>query len=176
MAPKETPMPAATNKADLLAVTQKEFAKLDALLDSVPPQARLAPDPDAEGTTLKDIVGHRAAWIDLFLGWYRQGQTGAQVPMPAPGYKWNELKRFNADLRVAQAEMGWQDARALLHRNHEHLLAFIRGLGDDGLYAAPMQGGGNAWPPGRWAEAAGASHYRSAAKYIRSRLRAPANA
>jgi len=30
-----------------------------------------------------------------------------------------------------------------------------------------MQGANNDWTTGRWAEAAGPSHYRSAAKFIR---------
>jgi hypothetical protein len=35
-----------------------------------------------------------------------------------------------------------------------------------------MKGGGNKWTTGRWAEASGASHYRSAAKYVRACLKA----
>ncbi len=165
-------MPAATNKADLRTITEKEFAKLEALLDSVAVSARLAPDSKADGTTLKDIVGHRAAWIDLFVGWYEQGQAGQPVDIPAPGYKWNQLKQFNADLRQKQASLGWDAARALLRDNHARLLDFIDRHDDAALYGAPMPGGGNAWPAGRWAEAAGPAHYRSAAKYIRARLRA----
>ncbi|SDY73591.1 ClbS/DfsB family four-helix bundle protein [Citreimonas salinaria] len=167
-------MPAATSKSDLRDTIAREFDKLDALLDRVPAEARLAPDPEADGMTPKDVVGHRAAWIDLFLGWYAQGQAGAKVAIPAPGYKWNELKRFNADLRAAQADMTWDEARALLRDNHARLMAFIDAHDDATLYGGPMQGGGNDWTPGRWAEAAGPSHYRSAAKYIRARLRAPA--
>lgn len=165
-------MPAATNKSDLRAVTVKDFAKLEALLDRVPPGARLVPDTQADGTTLKDIVGHRGHWITLFLGWYADGQRGKDVALPAPGYKWNDLKRFNADLRKAQADLNWQDACGLLRNGQAQLLQFIDALDDAALYGAPMRGGNNHWPPGRWAEAAGASHYRSAAKYIRARLRA----
>lgn len=165
-------MPAATNKTDLRAVSEKEFAKLTALLDHVPAPARLAPDEDADGATLKDIVGHRAHWIALFLGWYADGQAGKPVHFPAEGYKWNDLKRYNADLRMAQAGLSWQAARAALERNHARLTDFIDSHDDAALYGGPMQGANNNWTPGRWAEAAGPSHYRSAAKYIRARLRA----
>ncbi|KUF12773.1 ClbS/DfsB family four-helix bundle protein [Pseudoponticoccus marisrubri] len=165
-------MPAAKDRAALRAVTEKEFAKLEALLDRVPEAARLVPDAGADGASLKDIVGHRAHWIGLFLDWYAQGQAGEAVEIPAPGYKWNALKRFNADLRAAQADLGWQAARDLLRRNHARLMEFIDRHDDASLYGGPMAGGGNAWTTGRWAEAAGASHYRSAAKYIRTRLRA----
>ena len=165
-------MPAATNKADLLAVTDKEFAKLTKLLDTVPVPARNAPDPKAEGTTLKDTIGHRAHWIALFLGWYADGQAGNDVFFPAEGYKWSDLKRYNADLRAAQVGLDWDAARAMLANNHAKLLDFINGHDDAALYGGPMKGANNKWTPGRWAEAAGPSHYRSAAKYIRARLKA----
>lgn len=162
----------ATCKEDLLSVTKAEYAKLVTALDRVPFDARLAPDPEADGTTLKDILGHRAHWITLFLGWYAAGQRGEQPALPAPGYKWNELKRYNADLREAQADLTWDAARALLAENHLALLDLIKRLNDAALYGAPMPGGNNKWTTGRWAEAAAPSHYRSARKYIRTRLKA----
>lgn len=162
-------MPAATNKAALLAVTDKEFAKLAGLLDTVSEAEALAVDDD--GIAIKDIVGHRAHWIGLFQTWYRIGQSGETPDLPAPGYKWNELKRYNADLRRAQAGLTWDAAQADLRDAAAALRAFLEARDNAALYGGPMPGGGNAWTTGRWAEAAGASHYRSAAKYIRARLR-----
>lgn len=40
---------------------------------------------------------------------------------------------------------------------------------------APMRGGGSDWTTGRWAEAAGASHRRSAARWVRGSLGADAS-
>ena len=161
-------MPAQTKTA-LLDVTRKERAKLLALLDRVPDDTALAKDGD--DISIKDIVGHRAHWIDLFLGWWRDGQAGAEVHFPAPGYKWTELPRYNAALRATQADMGWPEARAFLTDRMDALETFIDGQKEDALYAAPMKGARNNWTTGRWAEAAGPSHYRSAAKYIRARLK-----
>lgn len=166
-------MPAATTKADLLAVTRKEWERLAALVAEIPDWVALA--KDAEDTSIKDIVGHRAHWIELYFGWWEDGEAGRPVALPAPGYKWNELKRYNADLRAAQAHLGWDETRALLAGKHGALMAFLKARSEDELYGAPMKGGNNAWPTGRWAEAAGASHYRSAAKYIRARLKEAGN-
>ncbi|MDJ1006693.1 MAG: ClbS/DfsB family four-helix bundle protein [Paracoccaceae bacterium] len=163
-------MPAATTRAELIAVAEKEYTKLQALLDTIPDGAALVPDDD--DTSIKDVIAHRAHWIDLFLGWYADGLAGREVALPAPGYKWNDLKRYNADLRAAQADLGWAEAVEMLAASHAKLMAFIDAHDDTALYGAPMKGGNNRWPPGRWAEAAGPSHYRSAAKYIRARLRA----
>lgn len=160
----------ARSRDELLAVCEKEYAKLETLLDKVPEPLRLETDDD--DTSLKDIVGHRAHWIELFLGWYRDGLAGRDVQFPAPGYKWNELKRYNADLRTAQKDLGWEEVRDMLAVNHRKLMGLITETGDEALYSGPMKGARNDWAAGRWAEAAGPSHYRSAAKYIRQRLRA----
>lgn len=89
-------MPAAVNKAELLAVTAGEFDKLALLLDRVDGELALVKDDD-DGS-IKDIVAHRAHWIGLFLGWYDDGLAGKKVYFPAEGHRWNELKRHNADL------------------------------------------------------------------------------
>lgn len=161
---------AATDKAGLLDITGLEWLKLAALIDRIEDDVALA--KDADDTSIKDVIAHRAHWIDLFLGWYRDGQAGKDVAFPAPGYKWNELDRYNADLRAAQSGLDWPGAQAMLVDRKVALVNFINGLDDSALYGGPMKGARNAWPPGRWAEAAGASHFRSAAKYIRARLKA----
>ncbi len=160
----------AKTKTDLKIVTQKEFTKLSRLMDGLADAVAL--NKDADDTSIKDVVGHRAHWIDLFLGWYADGLAGKKVFFPAEGYKWNDLKRYNADLRAQQADMTWPEAQQMLTQAHDRLKSFIDSHSDAALYGGPMQGANNAWTPGRWAEAAGPSHFRSASKYIRSRLRA----
>jgi len=159
---------AATTKADLIAVTQKEWAKLSKLVGMVDATAAMKP---VDGTSIKDVIGHRAHWIDLFLGWYADGLAGKPVFFPAKGYKWNDLKRYNADLRARQAQMDWPEVQALLQANCDRLLAFMEAQSEDALYGGAMKGANNAWTPGRWAEAAGPSHFRSAAKFIRAALK-----
>ncbi|MCK0120916.1 ClbS/DfsB family four-helix bundle protein [Loktanella sp. F6476L] len=161
---------AATNKAELLDITQKEFRKLGKVIGSVDPAA--ATRKDENDTSIKDVIAHRAHWIDLFVGWHADGQAGKKVYFPAKGYKWNDLKRYNADLQATQADLDWDDAVKFLQARYEKLLDFINTHSDEQLYAEPMKGANNAWPTGRWAEAAGPSHFRSAAKYLRARLKA----
>ena len=133
---------AATTKDALLHVTDAEWAKLSALLASIPHAAVL--QPDDEGTTIKDIVGHRAHWIDLFLGGYHDGQAGREVHFPAPGYKWSDLKAYNIKLRADQAGLGWQDGCKMLEDRHAGLRAFISAHDNGALYGGKMKGGRNA--------------------------------
>lgn len=162
---------AAKTKSELTAVTLKEFEKLDKLCTSV--DAPTAMKKREEDTSIKDVIAHRAHWITLFLGWYADGLAGKAVYFPAEGYKWNDLKCYNADLRTRQADLDWPQAVELLRKQYQTLLAFIAENSEDALYGGPMQGANNAWTPGRWAEAAGPSHFRSAAKFIRACLRNP---
>ncbi|MEM6747990.1 MAG: ClbS/DfsB family four-helix bundle protein [Pseudomonadota bacterium] len=162
-------MPAAMSRGELLAKTEKDFWKLSTLLDKI--DAGTALIKDADDTSIKDVVGHRAHWIELFLGWYESGLAGEEVYFPAKGYKWNQLKQYNADLRAKQSRLSWKKAKETLQASHEKLLGFIGVRSDHELYGGPMLGANNSWTPGRWAEAAGPSHYRSAAKYIRGRLK-----
>ncbi|MEM9514624.1 MAG: ClbS/DfsB family four-helix bundle protein [Actinomycetota bacterium] len=162
-------MASAVSRAELLAVARKEFDSLNALLDRVGGEFALVKDED--DTSIKDIVAHRAHWISLYLGWYHDGLAGQEVHFPAAGYKWNDLKRYNADLRAQQVHLGWYDACSQLRHAHADLMEFVDTHSEDDLYGGPMAGANNRWTAGRWAEAAGPSHYRSASKYIRRRLR-----
>lgn len=163
-------MPAATTKQELQAVTKKEYYKLDRLLSNI--DAKTATSKDDDSTSIKDTVAHRAHWIGLFIGWYTDGLAGKEVFFPAEGYNWGDLKRYNADLRTAQEDLDWGSARSSLEVANQQLVSFIEAHADANLYGGPMAGANNSWTPGRWAEAAGPSHYRSAAKYIRGRLKA----
>ncbi|SIN60674.1 hypothetical protein SAMN02745824_0718 [Parasphingorhabdus marina DSM 22363] len=160
---------AATNKAELLQISQIEFQKLSRLIAPITTEQALKKDD--ESTSIKDVVSHRAHWITLFLGWYADGLAGKTVYFPAKGYKWNDLKRYNSDLRLAHKDVSWSEARKMLAESDEKLADFIQTHTDSELYGGPMAGAHNNWTPGRWAEAAGPSHYRSAGKYIRSRLK-----
>ena len=160
---------AASNKSELLDVTEKEFAKLSKMLEGI--ATKQAMKKRDENTSIKDVIGHRAHWIELFLGWYRDGKAGRKVYFPAKGYKWNQLKDYNQKLRAEQADLSFVDAKKKLNINHKKLIRFIKSQSNNELYASAMQGANNDWTPGRWAEAAGPSHYRSACKYIRQCLK-----
>jgi hypothetical protein len=159
---------ACTNRTDLIDLTLKKYAKLTKLIAPLDEtQANLS----IEGTSIKGVISHRAHWIDLFLGWYKDGMAGKTVYFPAKGYKWSDLKRYNADLRKRQTHLDWAAAVAAFQDDHDRLVQFLTEKLHSELYVSPMYGAYNNWTPGRWAEAAGPSHYRSAAKFIRLVLR-----
>lgn len=86
-------MPAATTRAGLIAITGKEYARLDRLLDGLD-EAGL--QEVAHDTSVRDVIADRAHWIGPFPGWHGDGMAGRAVELPAPGYRRNELTRDNA--------------------------------------------------------------------------------
>ena len=159
---------AATNRDELLAIAEKEFAKLVKLLDGLEEGLPDRADAANDGLSIKQIIAHRAHWIGLFFVWYEGGKAGEDVQTPAPGYKWNQLKPYNAKLHEASRDRAWADIRRELEDGHARLMAFIGAHDDAALYTKHLYPWMNDWTLGRWAEASGPSHYRSAAKVIRS--------
>ena len=157
---------AATTKDDLIALTEKEFEKLQKNLADVDDALATTPHPE-DGVTIKDTVLHRVHWINLFFKWYKDGKAGKEVAVPAPGYKWNQLKEYNAKIREETRDVSWASARDRLKRGHKKLVKLLNELDDKALYGKSPYDWTNKWTLGRWAESSGPSHYRSAAKYIR---------
>lgn len=163
-------MPAALNRTDLIAITKLEFAKLGKTLKDI--DANLADKAaEADEATVKDTIAHRTHWIDLFLGWYQRGLAGESVQTPAEGYKWNQLKAYNAKVRAEMRPVPWAKVQDDFNAAHLRLLTLIEGLDDPALYTKHVYSWMNNWTLGRWAEASGASHYRSANAYIRKIIR-----
>lgn len=162
-------MPAATSKSGLLTVTRQEFSKLTALIGPLSEATALF--QDNEDICIRDVIVHRAHWIDLFMGWVDDGKAGREVHIPAKGYNWGQIKAYNNRVRAEHADMRWSEAQGWLHDQHAALLKLILSMSDEELYGAPMPGQ-TRWTTGRYAEASGASHYRSAGRYVRAQLRA----
>ena len=162
-------MTAARNRADLIAVSNAEYARLRKLIDPIPEAAALP--RDAEGWSIRDIIAHRTHWLGLFFSWTAGGEAGEDVQTPAPGYKWNQLTAYNEAVRAASAGSDWAQVQSDMEAAHLRLMACIEASSDERLYTCHLYPWMNDWPLGRWAEAAGASHYRSAAKAIRKMLR-----
>lgn len=163
-------MPAATNAQDLLAVFDKELARLQKTLDGVD-EAMASRHTADDAVTIKGVIAHRTHWIGLFFDWYADGVAGKTVETPAPGVKWNQLKAYNAPIYEAANGRRWSDLRAEFDAATARLRAFIAESDDALLYEPGLYDWMNTWTIGRWAEASGPSHFRSANSYIRKVLR-----
>ena len=163
-------MPAATNKSELLAVFDKDLAKLRKTLSEVDEDTSAATVP-GDSTTIKGILAHRTHWMGMFHLWYEDGVAGREVFVPAKGYKWNQLKAYNAPLYSRGDKTPWADLVADFDAACAKLRAFIEDHDDHELYASGIHAWTGKWTLGRYAEASGPSHFRSANAYIRKALK-----
>ncbi|MCR9121570.1 MAG: ClbS/DfsB family four-helix bundle protein [Phyllobacteriaceae bacterium] len=163
-------MPAATNAQELLAAFDRDLAKLQKTLDGVD-EAMASRHTAADAVTIKGVIAHRTHWIGLFFDWYEGGVAGETVETPAPGVKWNQLKAYNAPIYEAANGRPWSELRSEFDAAAARLRAFIAENGDDLLYVKGLYPWMNNWTIGRWAEASGPSHFRSANTHIRKVLR-----
>ncbi len=160
----------AGSKSRLIEVTQDEFALLAAALKEI--DCDLANLADEDGNTIKTIIAHRAHWVELFLNWHFESQLGQKIQVPAEGFKWSQLRAYNSILKAQHDVLNWHDVQLSLKLNHAKLLSLIEELTDGQLYGAPMAGTNSKWTIGRFAEANGASHYRSALRFVKLQLKA----
>jgi hypothetical protein len=163
-------MPAATSKSELLDVFDKELAKLRKTLDEIDEQKADLSAPD-DPTKIKGIIAHRTHWIGMFHRWYEDGVSGREVFVPAKGYKWNQLKEYNARLYAEADRKAWDELLSDFDAACSKLRTLIEALDESELYGAGAHSWTGKWTLGRYAEALGPSHFRSAASYIRKTLR-----
>tara|TARA_Y100000815_G_C13144550_1_gene425632 strand:- start:128 stop:634 length:507 start_codon:yes stop_codon:yes gene_type:complete len=164
-------MVAATNKTELLAVFDGELARLRQTLASVDEQTSTLSSPE-DTTTIKGIIAHRTHWMGLFHQWFEDGVAGREVSVPAKGYKWNQLKAYNAPLYLKGNDTPWADLLREFETACKKLRSFIASREDHDLYAQGVYAWTGKWTLGRYAEASGPSHFRSANTCIRKTLRA----
>lgn len=163
-------MPAATNKTDLLAVFDKDLAKLYKTLDGIDETRSGLSTPDDE-TTIKGVIAHRTHWMGMFHTWYEGGLAGREVHVPAKGYKWNQLKVYNSTLYAKGDATPWVELLSDFETACAKLRHFIEAQSDADLYTPGAFAWTGKWTLGRFAEASGPSHFRSANTYIRKALR-----
>ncbi|MCD1634154.1 ClbS/DfsB family four-helix bundle protein [Martelella mediterranea] len=164
-------MPAATNKSELLAVFDKDLAKLRKTLDAVDEDTSTLSAPD-DAVTVKGIIAHRTHWMGMFHRWYEDGVAGREVFVPAKGYKWNQLKAYNAPVYAKGDETPWPDLLSAFDAACDRLRSFIVARDHHELYTDGVYTWTGRWTLGRYAEATGPSHFRSANSYIRKALKA----
>nr|WP_272209991.1 ClbS/DfsB family four-helix bundle protein [Marinicella sp. W31]MDC2875841.1 ClbS/DfsB family four-helix bundle protein [Marinicella sp. W31] len=163
-------MPAAKNKSELLTAFDKDLAKLRKTLAVVGEETSALSSPD-DATTIKGIIAHRTHWMGMLHRWYEDGVAGRRVFVPAEGYKWNQLKAYNAPIYLEGNNTPWAELLLNFENASETLRTFIVSQDNHELYTHGAHAWTGKWTLGRYIEASGPSHFRSANSYIRKILR-----
>ncbi len=83
--------------------------------------------------TVSDLIAHLAEWQFMFLGWYEEGLKGETPPMPAPGYKWNEMARLNRAIWEKHRSRSVSAVRADFDAGYQRIIELVEEVSPDRL-------------------------------------------
>ncbi|MDH3286091.1 MAG: ClbS/DfsB family four-helix bundle protein [Acidobacteriota bacterium] len=162
-------MPIPKTRAELVKLVTTSFEKLRTELDDAGPQAGSLSCVDE--WSVKDLLAVRAWWTESVVDWVEAGRRGEVPTTPAPGYRWKETPRLNAELvKVARRE-SLRKIRSRLQRGYERVLATIDSLDDTELLTVGVFEWAGRYPISRWISINTARQYTTARQFIRRALR-----
>jgi len=161
-------MPKPKTKLELLDLSQKNFQKLNELIDSFSEKEQISDFP--EGTlnrNIRDVLTHLHEWHLMFLQWYKIGMTGKKPIMPAKGYTWKMNAELNRMIWKKYQNINLSDARKRLTDSHFELRKLIEKHTDEELFTKKKYHWTGSTSLGAYLISATSSHYDWAFKLIR---------
>ncbi len=122
-------------KSDLLEVIRKERAQLESLLAGIADPQKVEPGVEASWS-IKDILGHIAAWERLAYDRIHAAATGS--PLKFPLIKGDaDVDQFNAEVYAANKDQSLPIVVTEFQASHRDFLAQIEGL-DEEFLSSPL--------------------------------------
>lgn len=162
-------MPIPTTRHELTEQVTDTYARLRGELRDA--KEGLADAVCVDEWTVKDVVAVRVWWTEQVIEWIEAGRRGETPELPAPGYRWNETPRLNADLVSAAASEPYEHVVERLDRGVERVLATIDSLDDRALLEPAVFPWAGKWPLIRWISINTARQYTTARAYVRKAKR-----
>lgn len=114
-------------KETLLADSNQHLLSLLELIHSVPRNKRSQSiDTEDRDKNFRDVLMHLYEWHAMLERWYREGMSGDTPSMPAPGYKWRNLKELNHQIWTTYQEVTLSQAIRKLELSHERVMSLIQ--------------------------------------------------
>lgn len=161
-------MPRPKSKQELIESSQKNFKKLNDLIDSFSVKEQKTDFP--EGTlnrNIRDVLAHVHHWNVMTLGWYEVGMKGEKPDMPAKGYTWKTLPDLNRNIFEKYQKTGLEKARVLLEDSFNGLQKIIQQHTDEELFEKKRYKWTGSTSLGSYLVSAASSHYEWAFKLIK---------
>ena len=158
-----------TTRTELENLVDSTYAKLRNELDNAGPRAGRLPCVD--DWTIKDLLAVRVWWTESVVDWIEAGCRGERPVTPAPGYRWKETPRLNADIVRKAKRESLTSIRNRLERGYDRVVATIDRLDDDELLEVGAFEWAGSYPVARWISLNTARQYTTARSFIRKALR-----
>lgn len=121
--------------------------------------------------TGRELLAIRAWWSNAVVDWIEAGRRGEHREIPAPGYRWSETPRLNADIAASARTEDWNAILQRLEAGFEAVRRTIASLTDEELLDTGVYAWAGKWPLARWISINTARQFTTARSYIRRALR-----
>ena len=162
-------MPIPKTRAELTSQARSSFEKLCAELDSA--GSGVAELPCVDDWSVKDLLAVRAWWTEHVIDWVEAGKRGERPITPAPGYRWKETPRLNADVVMEYRQKSYRSIRVKLDQGFHRVMDTIDSLDDKALLEVGVFPWAGNYPISRWISINTTRQYLTARTYIRRALR-----
>jgi hypothetical protein len=114
-------------KEILLLNSDKNLKKLLEIIESVPNRKRgISIETEERDKNFRDVLMHLYEWHAMLERWYREGMDGDIPFMPAPGYKWSNIKLLNMRIWENYQDVTLNQAIKKLKLSHERVMDLIK--------------------------------------------------
>ncbi len=128
-------MPRPKTKDELLALGQKNFNKLNDLVDSYSKDELNKEFPKGYlNRNIRDVLAHLHHWHLMVLDWYAMDLQGKMPDMPANGYTWKTLPDLNREIWRKYSDVELKEVRMLLRTSFDKVQKIIIGHTNDELF------------------------------------------
>ncbi len=159
-------MPRPHTKPQILSESQKERQALEKFLSTLTPEQMEQPGMLGEWSA-KDVLAHLYEWEQMVLSWLAAGQRGETPPVPAEGYKWNQLPALNEEIRGKHMSRSLDEMQKLYRESYEQIMDTIDKLSEEDLFTLGLYPWMNKNTLAAYFVSCTSSHYRWARKEMR---------
>lgn len=155
-------------KAELIHLSQENYLKLFQLIDSLSLQQQEQSFPfEDRDRNIRDVLIHLHEWHNMMDCWYTDGMSGKKPLIPAPGYTFKTTPALNLAIWEAYQATSLSEAKELLNRSHQHMLALIHRYTNEELFTKKYYKWTGTTSLGSYFVSATSSHYDWAIKKIK---------
>lgn len=161
-------MPRPKTKTELLELSEANYQKLLALIQSLPDEKKSA--EFAQGTlnrNVSDVLCHLHHWHLMLMDWHQIGLTGQKPDIPAKGYTWKTLPDLNRKIQAQYSSTELDQAMEMLQDSHQRMRELIESYSNDELFEKKRFNWTGSTSLGAYLISSTSSHYDWALKLIK---------
>ena len=162
-------MPIPRTRSDLVDLVADTWSKLHRELELL--DEEIGGLGCVDDWSVKDLLAVRVWWTEHVVEWIEAGRRGEVPVTPAPGYRWKETPRLNADVVAAARAETLESLIDRLDHGYGRVMAMIDALDDNELLEPRVFEWAGSYPIARWISINTARQYTTARTYIRRVLR-----